>query len=379
VAALVFVAGSVLVLGIVWEAFEAIVLPRRVTRKVRLTRLFYRATWRLWSGLIGRLLSGKRRETFLAVYGPISLLILLSVWAGGLVAGFALLHAGVGSHLQSGNDPVTFATNLYMSASTFFTLGLGDVVPRTASARVLTVIEAGMGFGFLALVIGYLPVIYQAFSRREVSTVLLDARAGSPPTATEMLRREGPESPGTLQELLKDWERWSADVLESHISYPVLCFYRSQHNNQSWLAALTAVLDSSALVMAGVEKIAPHQAALTFAIARHTVVDLAQILSTPPRPPVEDRLPPADLVRIRGLLAAAGIVLTPDAARGDRLFELRRTYEPYVNALSEYLMMPLPPWLAKKGGADNWQTSAWERISTGAPETVHTAILDEHA
>ncbi len=373
-----FLGGFLLIASVVWEAFEAIVLPRRVTRKLRLTRLFYRTTWRVWAGLIRRVFSGKRRETFLAVYGPISLLVLLTVWAGVLIVGFALLYAGAGSHLEAGSGPVTFGTTVYTSGSMFFTLGLGDVVPRTASARVLTVIEGGMGFGFLALVIGYLPVIYQAFSRREVSTVLLDARAGSPPTAGELLRR-GAEFPEALQELFKDWERWSAEVLESHISYPVLCFYRSQHNNQSWLAALTTILDASALVMAGVDKICPRQAGLTFAIARHAVVDLAQILSTPPRAPVRDRLPPEALERVREVLDASGIRLTQGAVQADRLAELRRTYEPYVSALSEYLLMPLPPWAMKRARPDNWQTRAWERISAGAPDAVRAAITDEHS
>jgi len=112
---------------------------------------------------------------------------------------------------------------------------------------MLAIIEAGLGFAFLALIIGYLPVIYQAFSRREASISLLDARAGSPPSAGELLRRHGPEHTRTGS-TSRDWERWAADLLESHLSYPVLCYYRSQHKNQSWLTALTAVLDASVLV-----------------------------------------------------------------------------------------------------------------------------------
>jgi len=377
-ATLDIVCGLILILGTVWEAFEAIVLPRRVTRRLRLTRVFYRSTWMVWAGLGQHLLSGKRREAYLAVYGPISLLVLLTVWAGTMVLGFALLHMGMGSHLEAGPGVVTFATDLYMSGTTFFTLGLGDVVPRTVTARVLTVIEAGMGFGFLALVIGYLPIIYQAFSRREVGTVLLDARAGSPPTAGELLRRGSVESADALQHFLVEWERWSAEVLESHISYPLLAFYRSQHSNESWLAALTSILDFSALVIAGIDGLSPQQARLTFAIARHTAVDLAQVLSSPPAAPAHDRLPPADLDRMRQSLGAAGVILHVDAAHGQRLSALRRTYEPYVNALSQYLRMPLPPWMPATTSADNWQTSAWERMSSRAPQRVSTAIGDEH-
>ena len=361
---LVGISGLLLIAVIMWDAFEVIVLPRRVTRRLRLTRLFYRATWITWSAIVRRLASSKRRETYLSFYGPLSLILLLTVWATGMILGFALLQAARGSALNVSGGPATFATDLYMSGTTFFTLGLGDVTPRTTLARVITVIGAGTGFGFLALVIGYLPVIYSAFSRREASTVLLDARAGSPPSAAELLRRSSQGLHQGLDELLRDWERWAAELLESHISYPVLCYYRSQHSNQSWLAALTAILDTSALVMAGIDGISPRQAQLTFAIARHAMADLAQIFNTPPRAPGADRLPPPDLRRLREVLASAGVRPSDGRAADQRLSELRRMYEPYANGLAEYLLMALPPWLRAGEGFDSWQTSAWERIST---------------
>jgi len=293
------VLGFGLIWIVLWDAFETIVLPRRVTRKFRLTRLFYRSSWIPWSATVRRLFQGKTREPYLSFYGPLSLLMLIIVWAVGLVFGFALLHASLGSAINPPQSNHGFPTDLYLSGTTLFTLGMGDVTPATPLARALTVIEAGMGFGFLAIVIGYLPVIYQSFSRREVNISLLDARAGSPPTAAELLRRHthdhGMEA---LAELLREWERWSADLLESHLSYPVLAYFRSQHNNQSWLAALTTILDTSALTIVGIEGSCQRQAELTFAMARHAVVDLAQIFSTPPRDLQFDRLPPDELRRL---------------------------------------------------------------------------------
>src|SRR5207245_4901664 len=154
------------------------------------------------------------------------------------------------------------------------------------------------------------PVIYQAFSRREVAISLLDARAGSPPSAAELLwRHRGDPGAGALTELLRDWERWAADVLESHLSYPPLAYFRSQHYNESWLGALTAILDTSALAMVGLEGWCGRQAELTFAMARHAVVDLAQVFSTPPGH-AEDRLPAGDLARLRRRLASVGLPLT---------------------------------------------------------------------
>jgi hypothetical protein len=168
-------------------------------------------------------------------------------------------------------------------------------------------------------------------------------------------------------------------LLESHISYPVLCHYRSNHSNQSWLAAVTAILDTSALVLVGLEGIPPRQAQLTFAIARHAVADLAQIFNTPPRPPRQDRLPPEAVRRLRAELAAAGVPLRGGPDADQRLGELRRLYEPYATALAEYLVMALPQWLPATGGVDNWQTSAWERIASWEGKGMAAAVSpDEH-
>jgi hypothetical protein len=355
--ALIFGIGWILV--IVWDAFEALVLPRRVTRRLRPTRMFYRTTWRVWSFIALRMGPGGRRETYLSFYGPLSLLVLLSAWALSLIVGFALVQWAVGSDLDVSGRYAGFLDDLYMSGTTFFTLGLGDVTPRGVLARVITVLESGLGFGFLAAVIGYLPVVYQAFSRREVNITLLDARAGSPPSAAELLRRHAQDAQG-LEQLLHEWERWSAEFLESHLSYPVLSYYRSQHDNQSWLAALTTILDTTALMLATLPAPAARQARRTFAIARHAVVDIAQVLATPPRPPVPERLTPEDAAHLRRRLAADGGGLDVGADGDKTLAELREMYEPYVNALACRLLMPLPAWSIDEGGDDNWRTSAWE-------------------
>lgn len=360
--ALAIVFSIVLILAILLDAFEVVVLPRRVTRRFRFARAFYRSTWIPSSAIARRISSSRRRETYLGFFGPLSLIFLLSVWAVGLIIGFAALHWSIGSPINVPEGSGSFGTYAYFSGTTFFTLGYGDVTPSAPLGRALAVVEAGVGFGFLALIISYLPVLYQAFSRREASVSLLDARAGSPPSAGEMLRRHG-QNMQELDLLLRDWERWAADLLESHLSYPVLCYYRSQHNNQSWLTALTAVLDASALVMVGVDASPKRQAQLTFAMARHAVVDLAQIFNTPPREPVPDRLPPDELTRLRSTLASAGVNLASGVVADERLSDLRRMYEPYVNPLADFLLLPLPRWGPDEVAVDNWQTSAWGRIS----------------
>jgi hypothetical protein len=363
---LMAIIGSVVLFATLWDAFETIILPRRVTRPYRMVRLFYKLTWAAWSSTARRLRSTQAREARLSYYGPLSLLLLFVTWAFLLIVGFAMLHFAAGSALNASGAPPSFRTDLYMSGSTFFTLGLGDVTPNNTSARVITICEAGTGFGFLAILISYLPTLYGAFSQRELNISLLDARAGSPPTAAELLRRHKRFSnTDVLTQYLRDWEIWSAQLMESHLSYPVLCYFRSQHDNQSWLAAFTAVLDVSALMIAYGDGAAKWQAQLTFAISRHAVADLAEVLRVRPVRPSADRLPPEDVAAVRSLLVDCGA--SPNCAEdGDlKLAKLREMYESYLNGMSLRLMMPLPSWGVGTKFVENWKRSAWERISSG--------------
>ena len=373
-----FLVGVAILLIVVWDAFEVIILPRRVTRRFRLSRLFYKNSWRVWKFTARLFPSKKVRESAFGIFGPLSLLVLVAVWAVGLVLSFALMQYGSGSAVNVVGTNTGFWTDAYLSGTTFFTLGLGDVVPRSSVARALVVAEAGLGFGFLAGVIGYLPFIYGSFSKREVNISLLDSRAGTPPTAGELLRRHSyPRGQDALRELLKDWELWSAELMESHLSYPVLAYFRSQHDNQSWVASLAAILDTCALVMVGVDGACERQAELTFAIARHAVVDLSQVFGTSPRPLPEDRLPPAELRRIRDVLAQHGLKLNDGEAADNRLAELRGMYEPYIFALGAYLNQSLPSWIPQKKGKDNWQTTAWGQAA-GLVEKHHAHATDDH-
>ncbi len=357
-----FLCGIILILFVLVDAFETVVLPRRVTNRLRITALFYRGTWTLWSGLARHLPASRRKDDYLSFFGPMSLILLLTVWVVGLIVGFALIFWAFHSPLHTSDGIVNFGTDLYLSGTTFLTLGLGDVVPLTSLARALMVTEVGMGFAFLALVVSYLPTLYQSFSRREVSITLLDARAGSPPTAIELLRRcGGVDHCESVLEFLLNWELWTAELLETHLSYPVLGYYRSQHENQSWLAALTTVLDTAALVIAGIDGFPQRQGRLTFAMARHTIVDLAQIYRTPPKNPARGRLSVDDLKRIIADLDGAGIYLQMRDDAFEQLAELRALYEPYIEALSDYLMMPIPDWAPETQPPDNWESTAWER------------------
>jgi Ion channel len=372
--------GTLLVLAVLWEAFETIVLPRRVTRQFRMTRLFYRGTWIPWRALARLRKQKKKRDGMLSYYGPLSLLMLLAFWAVTMVFGFALIHYGDGAQLSGAVYPNRFGNALYLSGTTLFTLGLGDITPASPLGRLVTVLEGGIGFGFLALVISYLPVLYQSFSRREVTISLLDARAGSPPTAFELLRRNtGPATCDfdALTEVLAHWESWAAELMESHLSYPVLAYFRSQHDNQSWIASLTAVLDVCALAMVGLEGLCQYQARMTFAIARHALVDLSQVFgASPDNDGADGRLSAEDLVLIRQQLNASGFRVADDAGADAELTRLRGLYEPYAIALARHLALDLPPWIKHSAIKDNWQTTAWAQRQTEA--RTPQAAADEH-
>ncbi len=364
---ILLVLSSLLLIGLVLlDGFEALLLPRRVTRRFRFARLYYVVTWRIWSAMGWSIRKAKRRETFLSAYGPLSMVVLFGLWAIGLIVGFAVLHQSLATPLNTPGGVRNPFDYLYMSGITLFTLGFGDVTPSEPLGRMIAVIEAGMGFGFLAAVIGYLPVLYGAFSRRELPISLLDARAGSPPTAAEILVRIAPTRQFVaLGRYLEEWERWSGEVLESHLSFPVLTYYRSQHDNQSWLASLTAILDTCALIMSRLRDIDPFQAQLTFAMARHAAVDLAQIYRSAPRPLESPRISPDADRELCETLRKAGLDVREDKSATAKFAELRAMYEPFIDALARHFVLEVPPIQAEGAVVDNWQTSAWMRRTSG--------------
>jgi hypothetical protein len=376
VAAVSLIVGLVLIALTLQDAFEVVLLPRRVSRPLRFTSGFFRVGWGLWKTLaaVGTR-EGGARERFLCIFGPLAMLMLFIAWALGLITGFALIQWGaLGSADRAGHD---FASQMYFSGVTFFTLGYGDLAPRTALAKVASVVEAGVGFGLIAVVIGYLPVLYQLFSRREAHVIQLDARAGSPPTAAMLLRRHAEAGRvDQLDGLLSAWEVWGAELLESHLSYPMLAYYRSQHDDQSWLAALAAVLDACVFVLVGVEGARTLQARMTFAILRQVVVEMARSLGiSPVRGSDEDGLEPAAYASILALFETAELKWRDDADVQETLLAMRATYAPLLAGLSAYLMIPLPDLVPAENAADHWDQGPRgliarrlvEGLSEGAP------------
>jgi len=358
--------GLFLILVVLFDAFETIVLPRTVRRVVRPTSVYFWITSFAYSAL-GKMKQSARRQSMLNSFAPMLLLGLIVFWAIGIVMGFGLLLWGSGATLSKAGTPVEIGDYLYFSGVTFFTLGFGDVIPVGGFGRTLAIVEAGLGLGFLALIIAYIPVIYAAFSRREVQMLMLDSKAGSQPTAAELLRRHAAANAmPALVELLKDWERFSAELLESYLSYPILAYYRSQHDDQNWLHSLCAIMDTCALLEAGLAEgaawVGPlrFQARATFTMARHVIVDLAYILDAAPMVLKRPRLTPEQVSLMCHRLRENGLHLVRDEETGARLTQLRELYEPFLCGLSKELTMDLPSWVLEEQAKDNWETTAWD-------------------
>jgi hypothetical protein len=364
----VFACGVVSIGAILHDAFEVMLLPRRVKSKMRIVRYFFSGTWAFWRAAARRLKTADRRHNFLGLYGPLSLLLLLVVWASGLILAFGSLFWVINGAYM---NPAQILNQLYFSGVTFFTLGYGDLIPQSAAAKVLSVMEAGTGLGFIAMVIGYLPVLYQLFSRREAQVMMLDSVAGSPPTATTLIKRhaEGHSLDG-LDILLRHWQQWSAELLESQLSYPMLAYYRSQHDNQSWLAALTAVMDASVLVMVGLDGVRTFQASLTFATARLALIEMGRVLAVGPAKLDENRLNATAFAEIKRQLVQSDVCFVDDNAAEEKLSAFRQTYEPFLHGLAEHLVLELPGWLPAPGQVDNWVNSPRGKSAKRLVETV---------
>jgi hypothetical protein len=299
-------------------------------------------------------MSRAHADTMLGIFGPLGLLFVLAFLAMGVIVGFAGLHWAERSDLGVA-DPANFGNDLYFSAGSFFTAStVGQ--PTGGFAKVLQIAEAASGFAVLFISIGYLPALFQSFSRREAAISQLDPRAGSPPTAGALLERSGERGWGDIDAYLREWETWAAEVMETRLSYPIVGWFRSQHVNQNWLAALTTVVDASAFSIA----YAPGRsvgAEMTFAIGRHALSDLAFTYRTAvPKGPI-DRLPNDDLDQLLSRLRASGLELEQGEPAHEKLTTLRSSYERYAVAIADRLALALPGWLPGEDAVEYWRLS----------------------
>jgi len=352
--ALVAIPAIALIALMLFEFFVSFLLPQRVKREARLSRAVLVALWRAWRFGASHL-RGTGPDTWLGFWGPMGLLTMLATWVVGLIVGFAALQWAFDVHLAPAGG-TGFVDDLYYSAATFFSAATN--LRTSGGARLIEIAEAVCGYLVIFGVIGYLPALFQAYSRREIAVSQLDPRAGSPSSAGTLLFRSAHRGGWSdLDAYLADWENWAAELMETHLSYPLLAFYRSQHVNQNWLAALVTVMDTSAFAIAVAPERTPS-AEVTFAIGRHALVDLAYTFRARREDRDFERLDAATFDRLRDKVSNAGLdVAEPEEARA-KLGELRELYEPYADALSRRLALTLPAWVREER-MENWRVAAW--------------------
>ena len=268
------VAGLLLVLATAYDFFKSIVLPRPAINKFVMVRGLFFFLWNIWRRIGDRVSNPGRKEGWLATFAPIAVLIMFATWAVIFVLGYALIIDGVRDQMRP--VPSDFWESLYFSSTTLVPLSYGDFVPIGLVARLTTIAESTTGVGVAALVITLLFSLYESFQRREELVVTLDALAGAPPSGVQIL--ETAADLGMRDQLGKtfdDWREWSAAVLESHLAYPVLFYFRSSHDNEAWLNSFGAMMDAVALVLSTVESDAAGSARLTLTIGNHFVEDMA--------------------------------------------------------------------------------------------------------
>ena len=344
-----WLAGGEVALGIgilafvVQDVFRVVVMPRPYYGR-GISKIMLRFTWRLWRKLALRRGDSLQREGILAIFPQLALLLLLGFWAFGLMCGYALIFHALRSQLMPA--PVSFGTALYMAGESLLTLGLGDVLPVRGATRVVILFTAASGPALIGVVLALLFSLYSSFQRREALITTLDASAGAPPSGARMLETYAAlAATDQLPAVFRQWELWTAEVLDSHLAYPLLAFFRSTHDNESWISALGAVLDAATLAVAAVDLPAGN-AQLMYDIGCHAVEDLSNYFGLPHDHDVGVEF--AEFEIALASLAAVGYPVVPSAVAWERFSALRGRYAGPLNILARSFVTPPALWIGDR-------------------------------
>ena len=355
--ALATLGGITLVVLMLSDAIGTLIVTRARTGRWRPTRLWYRCTWELTRALAVRLHT-TAGDALLSVYPAASLLGLLVIWLVGLLLGWTLVYWGIGA-TASGSG--SWGTLLYFAGTSLLTPSFG--VARGTAQQLLSLVEALTGLGTIALLISYLPALYGAYSRREARLLTLDDPAGGRlvPARIISVHSNGGDL-GLLYRFFAEWETWTAEVLESHVSYPMLALFRSQHTGQSWITALGVVTDAATLSCACVVGAEQREPYFLHRRGQRAVVDIAQSLGVPASRPAESWLTRENMQIAWGQLVQLGVPLRDPEEAWVRLQELRATYGPRLQQLIDYLLAPHGFW------GDSAEATVVEEVARASQE-----------
>ena len=357
-----FAVGLVLLAAVSYDLFQSVVLPRPAARKIQLARLLVRPTWRVWRWIFQRGATVERSEARLAVFAPLALIALFAIWGFAIIVAYSLMLDAVRDEFRPPlND---YFTSFYVSGTTLVPLAYGDFVPEVGLARLLIFVESATGVGVAALAITLLFELYGSFRAREEPVVALDALAGAPPSAVQLLETAAQRGmDDILKETFDEWRKWSAMVLESHLAYPLLVYFRSSHDNEAWINSFGAVMDAAALIMTSTEDDSRGAAKLMFIVGNHFVEDItwALRLKTTPDPIIERSEYAAAMVRLKG---AGYKVIETDRAWED-FSHFRAKYASTLNLMAQMLAAPPAQWVGDRSYLPHRQRpSRWRRTAT---------------
>jgi hypothetical protein len=338
------VLGVAILLWTLIDVFRTLVVPRAARGRFRLSRGLYLLIWPLWRWVAVRRKTTQQREHILSTAAPFIFFMLLVGWIFLAVLGYSLILWSPAFVHGIGRPTDSFGDALFAAGTALSTLGFG--AGASGWTRAIEVMAAATGLGLVAVVIAYLPVLYQAFNRREVGVMMLDTRAGSPPSGPELLHRMGAGGlHTTLPVLFADWERWTADVLETHMSYPLLGLFRSPHDYTSWVTALGSVLDAATLILTTVDDRPDEQVKLMYGTGVHAIEDLFFYLRLEEREEVIGRDEFDDV--LQGM-KDDGFPVRPADEAYELFTKKRATYAPRLDALVLLLAAPPGQWLGDR-------------------------------
>lgn len=340
--------GIVVILSALNDVFQSVVMPRATGRTYRVSFHFWRAAWRLWPRAAWKLFPNdeSRREDALAIFAPFMLIALVGLWVMLLILGFALILWGLRAGIVPPNG--SFATMLYFAGTSLLTIGFGDVVARGSLPRFVTVLSALGGLSLLSITTTYLFSIFGNFQRRESFVVTTAAHAGTPPNGVNLLAlARYSHTQDDLPVLMIDGQRWAASLMESHLAYPVLAFFRSSHDEQSWVGTLGTLLDAATLIVTTIDRVADGQARIFFTVGAHAAYDLARYFRTGENqggPGIER----AEFDVACERLVAAGYGLRDRDEAWSGFAKLRSTYAARLNAMATFFQIPPLQWIGDR-------------------------------
>ena len=339
------VAGATVVVAMLVDVFQSVILPRATDRRWRVSAYVTRITWQLWRVRAPNIADEGRREDFLGTYAPLALTLYLAMWVAGLILGYGAIFYGLREYVK----PVpSFGESLYFAGSSLLTIGYGDFVPVGGPARWLAIFAGASGFGVVAVGTAFLFQIFASFQQREIFVVTLGSRGGAPASGVTLLETYARfEMARDVDQVFEEGQRWAAMVMESHLAYPILAYFRSSHDAESWVGTIGALLDASTLYLTLVDGLPKGHAAMMNHTGRHMVHDLAHYftLGTEPGSAGIDATE-FENARVRLLEAGLPVRSTEDA--WERFAEIRQTYAAPLNAMASWWRIPPAQWVGDR-------------------------------